>query len=50
VNTGYNHKLSNGRRKHRKITKFGIYNNLIDRLWAEVKALDKYLIRVHQKK
>ena len=47
---GYIHNIVSGRRNNRKITKFGYFLNLTDRIWAETIALNKYLKRVHQNK
>ena len=46
---GYNRNLVNGKRPHRKITKFGQCKNLSERLILETIALNKYLTRVNNK-
>lgn len=44
---GYNRNLIGGKRPHKKISKFGKYNTLGERMMAEGLALTKYLKRVN---
>lgn len=45
---GYNRNLIGGKRPHKKITKFGKYTLLSERIAAELKAINDYQIRVGQ--
>lgn len=47
-NTHYNRNLIGGRRPHKKITKYGHYKTLSDRLKAESKALQDYYDRIRK--
>lgn len=46
---GYNRNLMGGKRRHKKIQRYGQYKTLAERLVAEAKGLQDYLNRVNKK-